>query len=465
MRRRLHPWHFISLWSRIFVAFCLLLSACTAQVAGIPADEHLAVASKPSNTPQQVLSDLTSAREKFQNHASAEASLQLGLVLKEAGDTAAASKLLDEAVKMNPRLSQAWYARGSIASDQGDWSRAADFFRHTLAISPEDRSAHLELGEMLLRIGDFSDAAAQLRSALQLDSRSAGAHQGLGLIDLQEGKADEAGQEFRAALAIHPDYLDAKKGLARVFANQHRWAEAAELLKDVVTANPNSVEERSSLGTALSNLGDKAGAAEQFSRAQELSNRQVIRLRAEGERNWGVSLRNEGKLQEASAAFRRALGEDSSYCDAHDDLGEVLWMQKNFSDALSEFRAAVECGSDSASARNNLGSALLYYQHDVDGSIIQLRAATSARPGFALAHFNLGKALAARQEYASAEPEFRAAIAIDPTMAAAHLNLGIVLAMKDNRLSTEARAEIQSGLRLDPRLRDFVPQQYLAELH
>jgi protein O-GlcNAc transferase len=464
MRRRVHHRDCISRWSSILVFCCLLLPLCMAQVEGLPADQHLAIASKPFKTQQQVLSDLASAREEFQSHPSAEASLSLGLALKEAGETAAASKLFDEAIEMNPRLSQAWYAKGSIASEQGDWSRAADLFRHTLAISRDDSSAHLALGEMLLRVGDFPGAAAELRNALQLDSRSGGAHQGLGLIALQEGKADEAEKEFRAALAMRPDYLDAKKGLARVLANQHCWAEAATLLKDILVAKPNSVEETFSLATVFAKLGDKAKAAEQFSRAQELSNRQLIRLRAEGESNWGVSLRNEGRLQEASAAFRRALSDDSSYCDAHDDLGEVQWMQKNFAEALTEFRTAVECGPDSASARNNLGSALLYYQHDIDGAIVQLRAATVARPGFALAHFNLGKALAANQLYASAEPEFRAAIAIDPTMAAAHLNLGIVLAMKENGLSTEAREEIESGLRLDPRLRDLVPQQYLADL-
>jgi hypothetical protein len=49
-------------------------------------------------------------------------------------------------------------------------------------------------------------------------------------------------------------------------------------------------------------------------------------------------------------------------------------------------------------------------------------------------------------------------------MAAAHLNLGIVLAMKSSTLSEEAKEEMQSGLRLDPRLRAVVPQEYLAEL-
>ena len=57
-------------------------------------------------------------------------------------------------------------------------------------------------------------------------------------------------------------------------------------------------------------------------------------LRAKGDRNWGVSLRNEGKLQDAAVAFRHALDEDPTFCDARDDLGEVLWIEKDLASAL-----------------------------------------------------------------------------------------------------------------------------------
>ena len=84
--------------------------------------------------------------------------------------------------------------------------------------------------------------------------------------------------------------------------------------------------------------------------------------------------------------------------------------------------------------------------------------------GFALARLNLGKALAAKQDFSTAEPELRAAIAIDPDLAAAHLNLGLILAAKEGSMSPEAQKELQTGLRLDPRLRNSVPRQYVADL-
>jgi len=158
------------------------------------------------------------------------------------------------------------------------------------------------------------------------------------------------------------------------------------------------------------------------------------------------------------------LDEDSSFCEAHDNLGGVLWMQKDSAAAMSEFQAAVRCNPDLATAQNNLGTALLYHSHDIDQAIVQFRAAISLRPGFALAHLNLGKALAAKQELAQAEPEFRRAIMIDPDLAAAHVGLGLLLAMKEGSLTAEARLEMEKGLRLDAALRELIPQPYLAQL-
>jgi tetratricopeptide (TPR) repeat protein len=448
-----------------FLVYTLFSPEVHAQVTGFSPDQHLTSSGAQSKTQQQMLADVAAARQMLNNHPSAETNLSLGRVLRGLGETEDASKLFDRALVLDPKLAEAWLEKGLIVSDQGDWSKAADCFRHSVATSPNYVPAHLALGEMLLRIGDFESAANELTVTLRLDPNNAGAHQGLGLIALQEGKPDAAADEFRAALTIRPDYKDAEEGLARAFAGQHKWADAAALLKTLVVTNPNSIEEATSLGTALSNIGDKAGAAEQFARARELSNKEMILLRAKGDSNWGVALRNEGKLQDAAAAFRRAVEDDPDYCDAHDDLGEVLWMQKDMAGALSEFKTAVRCNPELALARNNLAITLLYYKHDVDGAVEQLRTALSVRPEFALAHLNLGKALAAKQDFAEAESEVRSALAIDPALAAAHVVLGLVLASRSGSVSGEAEAEMEKGLQLDPKLREMIPQQYLASLH
>jgi tetratricopeptide (TPR) repeat protein len=442
----------------------LLFQTCAGQVSGFSPHEHLASDTGQKNQ-EQLLSDLSAARQSLETHRSAEANLSVGRALKALGESQAASEYFNRALALNPRFSAALFEKGLIVTESGDWSKAADFFRKALADSPSFAAAHLALGEMLLRTGDFEGSRNELNRALQLDGNSAGAQHGLGLIDLQEGKVDLAVGDFRRAIAMRPDYMDAERGLARALALQHKWYEAAALLRHVTAANTNSSEDASALGTALSNLGDQAGAATEFARARDLSNEELTLLRAKGDNNWGISLRNEGKLEQAAAAFRHAIGDDPAFCDAHDDLGEVLWIEKQFPEALSEFQAALRCDPHSAMVQNNLGSALLYFSHDVEAAIGQFRACLASRPGFALAHLNLGKALAAKGAFAEAETELRNALAVDPISAGAHLNLGLVLAVKNGELSAEAKSELEKGIGLDPRLRDMVPQKYLAALH
>jgi tetratricopeptide (TPR) repeat protein len=447
----------------------ILLSAfgglCTAQVSGLPPEEHLKFSATPAKTQQQLLSDLSSARLQLESRPSAEANLALGRALKALGESDAAAGFFERALELNAHSADAWFEKGLIVTEHEDWSKAADLFRHALAASPDYVPAHLSLGEMLLRVGDFDAAVGELKTALRLDPQSAGAHQGLGLIALQQGKLDLSADEFSRALAIRPNYIDAEKGFARVLSAQHKWSEAIILLRKTVAAYPNSSEHAFALGTALANTGDKSGAAEQFARSRELSNQELTLLRAKGDSNWGVALRNEGNLPQAAAAFHRAIHDDPTFCDAHDSLGEVLWAQKDLPGALSEFQAAVHCDPASATARNNLASALLYYSHDIEGAIEQLHAALEQRPGFAMAHLNLGKALASKQNFTSAESELRSAIAIDPTSASAHVNLGLVLAAKSGKVLADAQSEMEKGIHLDPRLREIIPQPYLAYLH
>jgi len=108
---------------------------------------------------------------------------------------------------------------------------------------------------------------------------------------------------------------------------------------------------------------------------------------------------------------------------------------------------------------------MLYYKHDLDQGIVQFRAAIAANPGFALAHVNLAKSLATKGQYAEAESEFRSAIVLAPEMAAAHLGLGLLLATSAGKVSLEARAEMNEGLRLDPTLKAAIPAEYISQLN
>jgi tetratricopeptide (TPR) repeat protein len=447
------------------VAIAFSCSAACAQVMAIPADERLVSSGGETKTAQQWLAELAKDRQEVAARPdSPESYLTLGKALRGVGDRDDALRALDSALHLQPDLSGALLEKGSILADDSQWSNATELFRDAVKVTPRSAEAHLWLGDMLLRGGDFAAAGEEFSIAARLDGNNSGAFQGLGLVSLQQGDFDKAAKAFRQALAIRPHYLDAQEGLAHDLMAAHLWRQAAETLRVVLAARPNSAADTMALGTAMERMGDQEDAKTEFARAKELSNQELTEMRTKGDNNWGLELKNQGRIADAKAAFRRALTEDPNFCEAHDNLGSVLWLGSDAVAAKAEFQAAVLCNPQLASARNNLGMALLYYGHDIESAIAQFRAAVAGRPGFAVAHVNLGKALAAKGAFAEAEREFRNALAIDPKMAAAHVGLGLVLATEKSRVTEEARAEMKEGLRLDPSLLGIIPRSYQTQL-
>jgi tetratricopeptide (TPR) repeat protein len=450
-------------WLGIFVV--LFRPGAGAQVTAIPTDERLSEPMGDSTTKAQWLSELAGDRQAAAAQpGNAEAYLTLGRALHALGEADAAAQALDHALELQPKLAGALTERGVIFADAEKWQQAMEMFRRATEAAPELPSAHLWLGDMLLRTGDFAGAGTEFSTVLRLDPGNSGACQGQGLVAIQEGDFDRAAEAFRQALAIRPGYVDAEEGLAHALTRAHKWQEAADLLRKLVAARPDSSADAVDYGTALARLGDRTAAEAQFSRARQLSDQELILLRAKGENNWGITLRSEHRNEEAAAAFRQALADDPEFCEARDNLGGVLWIQNDAAAAMPEFQTAVHCNPQLASAHNNLGTALLYSSHNLDGATSEFRTAVALKPGFALAHLNLGKALAANQKLAEAEPEFRTAIALEPEQAAAHVGLGLVLAERRNGMTPEARSELNEGLRLDPSLRSAIPRLYLAQL-
>lgn len=447
------------------VVIAFSCSAACAQVMAIPADERLVSSGGETKTAQQWLAELGKDRQAVAvDPDSPQSYLTLGKALHGLGDRDGALQALDCALHLQPDLSGALLEKGSILADDSKWSSATELFRVAVKVAPRSAEAHLWLGDMLLRSGDFAAAGEEFATAVRLDGRNSGAFQGLGLVSLQQGEFDKAAKAFQQALTIRPDYLDAQEGLAHDLMAAHQWRQAAETLREVLAARPNSAADTMALGMAMERIGDQEDAKTEFARAKELSNQELTVMRTKGDNNWGLELKNQGRTADAATAFRRALAEDPNFCEAHDNLGSVLWLGSDVAAAMAEFQAAVHCNPQLASARNNLGMALLYNGHDIESAIVQFRAAVAGRPGFGLAHMNLAKTLAAKGALAEAEREFRNALAIDPRMAAAHVGLGLVLAAEKSQVTEEARAEIEEGLRLDPSLLDIIPRSYQTQL-
>jgi tetratricopeptide (TPR) repeat protein len=90
--------------------------------------------------------------------------------------------------------------------------------------------------------------------------------------------------------------------------------------------------------------------------------------------------------------FREAIDIDPGHAEAHNNLGTILFAQKQTGEAIGHFREAVAIDPEYAQARHNLGLALVT-RGEFEEAAGHLREAVRIDPGHAMAHLNLGAAL------------------------------------------------------------------------
>ena len=111
-------------------------------------------------------------------------------------------------------------------------------------------------------------------------------------------------------------------------------------------------------------------------------------------------MKNQRKLDEAVACYRRALELKPDFAEAHNNLGNALNDQGKLDEAVACYRRALELMPDFAEAHSNLGNAL-NDQGKLDEAAACYRRALELMPDFAEAHWNRAFALAARGRFRS----------------------------------------------------------------
>ena len=163
--------------------------------------------------------------------------------------------------------------------------------------------------------------------------------------------------------------------------------------------------------------------------------------------NYGVILKNKGKLQEAESLLRKAIELNPEYAMAYYNLGNTLKDLGKVVEAESSLRKAIELKSDYTDAHLNLG---LIFKNigKLQEAELSTRKAIELNPKHAAAHNNLGLICKDLGELEEAEISYRKAIKLNPDFAEAHSNLGIIF--KDLGELEEAEISYRKAIKLNP---------------
>jgi tetratricopeptide (TPR) repeat protein len=245
----------------------------------------------------------------------------LGKTQLDFGESSQALESFGKAAKLNPKLSAAHYGLGLTLRKQHDPVRAAEEFRTALVLNQQDPFPHLELGKLDLEAGELLSAEKHFDEAIRLRPNLAEAYAGLGKLYQHENASQKAEAAYREALRLHGDLPEASYGLALLLRSQGRNEEARPYFAAVETREDSN---------------DQAGAANA--------------LNADG-----VKEVAEGRLNDALAAFERALATDPSFFMAAYNQGVVFSRLGRIREAVAAFRAAIRLRPDFVMSHYGLG--------------------------------------------------------------------------------------------------------------
>jgi tetratricopeptide (TPR) repeat protein len=163
-----------------------------------------------------------------------------GAALEGIGKADAALVKYGEAIKADPKLALAYYARGILlARRERAYTRAIGDFDKVLTLEPANINALIRRGDAYGQIGDFGHAIADLNRAIELDPENPRARVARGLANERRGQSAKAFDDFGAALRLNPRDTDALRNRGALHAKRGLFNDAIRDFDAVIAVLPN----------------------------------------------------------------------------------------------------------------------------------------------------------------------------------------------------------------------------------
>lgn len=132
------------------------------------------------------------------------------------GDFVGAEQALRKAIELAPGSVEAHFDLGTVLFQQRNLAAAAASFRKVTELEPGYGPAYLRLGRCLESQGDRAGALSAFEAAVLYMPQQAEAHQAFGALLAREGRRGEAITQLRQALQLQPGDAKAKELLEEV---------------------------------------------------------------------------------------------------------------------------------------------------------------------------------------------------------------------------------------------------------
>jgi tetratricopeptide (TPR) repeat protein len=261
-------------------------------------------------------------------------------------ELAVAMTMLEEVLKEDPKVIDAWFTLGNMAGRRGQWNEAIAFFKRALALKADDEEAVINLAHAYRKIGRDDEALVGFRRFLELDPKNAQVHYEIAQIMIDRGQFAPATVELQAALAVEPKMAAARNALGVVALNGGDLPSAETQIRQALEMKPDVRLAHYNLALLAEKRRDLATAQAEYGRELELH-----------PTNFKAAF-NLGKLYEAQrrpaeqeAAYRKAIEGNPEFGEGYFYLAKLLLDQgRGFDEAVTLAKKGLEVAPNSAYA-------------------------------------------------------------------------------------------------------------------
>ena len=169
---------------------------------------------------------------------------------------------------------------GAASAKQGDYEKAIEQYDEAIRLYPKLVEAYCNRGGAkaefyeLAEFNKLKEAIADCDKAIRMDPHLAGAYYNRGIAKLKLNIPEEAIEDFDEAIRLKPYYADAYhyRGVAKVADN--RLEEAIEDFDEAIRLSPDYAGTYRNRGQAWEKLGENEKAQSDFAKAKKLESKQ-----------------------------------------------------------------------------------------------------------------------------------------------------------------------------------------------
>jgi tetratricopeptide (TPR) repeat protein len=137
------------------------------------------------------------------------------------------------------------------------------------------------------------------------------------------------------------------------------------------------------------------------------------------------------QFPDAISNYKKALEINPYYADAYLNMGAAQKEEGDLEDAIESYKQVLKIKPDYAEAYSNIG-VIMQDKRDLEAAIKNCKQAIRLKPRYADAYYNMGIALQAKGDLESALESYKHALSFEPDYALAQNNIGNVFLAQSN---------------------------------